>query len=265
MISSSSRSGRSPDFESALTTILQQPRVAELQWRQVDRDPQIVRPRDRGSAGLADDPFADRNDKPDFLGQRYERVRGNQAALGMAPAQKRLKADDVLAGEIDDGLIVEFELLGGQCLSKLTLERVPLLHLRVHFALEKPERSASIALGPVKSEIRIAHQLRWAIPVVGADGDANAHPDDHQLRLDLVGRSDRVDDAKRKRRGVSGLRNPYLHDRELIPAHARNGISFPDQRTQPLGHHLEELVASGMAKRIVDGLKVIEIEQMGGD
>ena len=183
----------------------------------------------------------------------------------MPPAQKRLEPDNVIGREVDDWLIVDLKLLGGQRLAEFTLERVPLLHLRVHLALEKPERAAPISLGPVKSEIRIAHQLRRGISVVGADGDANTDPDDHQLRVDLIGRSDRVDNAKRKRGRVRWFRNPHLHDRELIPAHACHRISLPDQRTQPIGHHLKELVAGGMPERIVDGLEVIEIEQMGGN
>src|SRR5436190_5171241 len=196
---------------------------------------------------MPDDPLTDGNNEPNFFGQRYKRAWGNKAALGVAPTQKSLEPDNLIGREVNNGLIVDLELLGGQRLPEFTLERVAILHLRVHLSLEKPKRAAPIALGSVKSQIRIAHQLRRGVSVVGADRDANTDPNDHELRVDLIRCSHRVYNAKRKRGRVRRFLNPHLHDRELIAAHARHSISLPDQRTQSIGNHLEELVSDGMS------------------
>ncbi|MNL44021.1 hypothetical protein D3C87_1665640 [compost metagenome] len=52
-------------------------------------------PTGRFTAGLAQNPFADRQDRAAFLGKRNEFVRRHHAALGMMPAQKHLIADDI--------------------------------------------------------------------------------------------------------------------------------------------------------------------------
>ena len=53
-----------------------------------------------------------------------------------------------------------------------------------------------------------------------------------------------------------------LHDGELVAAHARDGVGLAHQRAQPVGHHLQQLVAGGMAQRVVDVLEVVEVEQV---
>ena len=61
------------------------------------------------------------------------------------------------------------------------------------------------------------------------------------------------------------LRDGRLHDGELVAAHARDGVGLADAGSQPRRHHLQQLVAGGMAQRIVDVLEEIEIEQMDGN
>ena len=56
-----------------------------------------------------------------------------------------------------------------------------------------------------------------------------------------------------------------LHDGELVAAHARDGVGLAHQSAQPIGHHLQQLVADGMAERVVDVLEVVEVEDVGGD
>ena len=44
------------------------------------------------------------------------------------------------------------------------------------------------------------------------------------------------------------------------PPSARDGVGVAHAVAQPLGHHLEQLVADRMAERVVDALEVVEIE-----
>ena len=82
------------------------------------------------------------------------------------------------------------------------------------------------------------------------------------MTLDLVGLAHHLDDALRQRGGIGGMRDGDLDDGELVAAHARDRVRLAHQRPQPLGHHLEQPVAGGMAERVVHGLEVVEIEHV---
>src|SRR6185312_9802935 len=65
------------------------------------------------TTALAQDPSADRHDETGLLGERDELVRGDETALGVAPAQQRLDARRAAVAETDDRLVVQLELVGG--------------------------------------------------------------------------------------------------------------------------------------------------------
>ena len=85
------------------------------------------------------------------------------------------------------------------------------------------------------------------------------------MPVDLVGFAEGGDDALGERRGINHLRQCDLHDREFITAHARNRVRAPHQRAQPIGDHLQELVADRMPKRVIDVLEMVEVQNMRGD
>jgi hypothetical protein len=64
----------------------------------------------RLTTGLAEHPAPDRDDLARLLGQWYELVGGHDAALGVVPADQRLRADDRLAVEVEDRLVEQEEL-----------------------------------------------------------------------------------------------------------------------------------------------------------
>ena len=84
--------------------LFEQVAVAELDGRQVDRHPDVIRPLGGRAACLAQNPFADRHDESGLLGDRYELHRRNAAALRTVPAQKRLKRADPLVLQIEQRL-----------------------------------------------------------------------------------------------------------------------------------------------------------------
>ena len=83
--------------------------------------------------------------------------------------------------------------------------------------------------------------------------------------VDLVGLAHRLDDARASDAGIGRLGDGDLQDGELVAAHARDGVGLAHEHAQPLGDHLQQLVAGGMAERVVDGLEVVEVEQVRGD
>ena len=139
------------------------------------------------------------------------------------------------------------------------------LHLRVHLGLEEPQGTASLGLGPVERKIGIAHQKIGVHRIVAADGDANAGADHHLLVTDVVALVHQLDDALRQRAGFGRLAHLSLQNREFVATHARDHIIGSDKTAQPLGDHGQQLVAGGMAERIVDIFEVVEVEQVPGD
>ena len=188
----------------------------------------------------------------------------HQTLLGVTPAHERLEAAHVIAGELEEGLVVELELACRQRLAQVALQRAAHLHLRVHLVLEEAVGAAAVGLGAVECEIGVADELVGRRSVERAHGDADAGADHHLMPLDHVGSADDLDDAMCQRRGIGGLRDGRLDDGELVAAHARDRVRLAQQRPQPVGHDLEQLVAGRMAQAVVDGLEVVEIEQVHG-
>ena len=79
---------------------LDQIAAAELHRRQIDGDLDVRGPFRRLGAGLAQHPFAERDDQSDILGDRNEVRRRDHALFGMPPAQQRFETADPVGGDI---------------------------------------------------------------------------------------------------------------------------------------------------------------------
>src|SRR5438874_1030211 len=79
------------------------------------------RPASRIGARLAQHPFPDRHDQAGLLRDRNELGRGYDSTDGVMPADELFHADDLVALEIDKGLIHDIKLAVAQHASKLDL------------------------------------------------------------------------------------------------------------------------------------------------
>ena len=244
---------------------LQQAGAAELRRREVDGDLEVARPLRGGRTGLTDGPFAERYDQSGLFRQGNECARRDHATLGVVPTNERLETANLIGRKIDNGLVVKLELVGGQGFAQIALQSTTGLHLRVHFRLEKAERPATVALGAVQGQIGIAHDLVWVQSVRRPHRDADAYADDHLVAVDVVGLADDADQPLRQRSAFRRCVDRDLHDRELVATHAGDRVGLPRHLAQPIGHHPQQLVAGGMAERVVDVLEVIEVQNVGGD
>ena len=174
VISSSSRCAGRPDAASALTTVCTQIVALELHRRDVDRDPDVVRPVRRLGAGRPQHPFAERIDQAGLLRDRNELGRRDHAALGMVPAQQRLAADDPVVADVDQRLVVQLELAAHERLAQVDLQRAARLHARVHLRLEEAVGAAAVGLGAVQRHVGVLQQLIRLGAVVRRHGDADA-------------------------------------------------------------------------------------------
>ncbi len=113
----------------------------------------------------------------------------------MVPAHQRLEAADLVAGEVDERLIVELEFAVEHRLAQVEFEAAARLHLRVHLRLEEVIGAAAFALGAIERHVGVAQELIGLAAVGGRNGDAEAGADDDLMAEHVEGLRDRFDDA----------------------------------------------------------------------
>src|SRR5689334_16467617 len=79
--------------------------------------------------------------------------------------------------------------------------------------------------------------------------------------VDLVALAQMIDDAARETGGVLGAPDVLLEHHELVAAEAGDEILRTQHLAQPLGNRAEQLVAAGMAERVVDLLELVEVDE----
>ena len=79
--------------------------------------------------------------------------------------------------------------------------------------------------------------------------------------VDLVALAQAIDDAPGQAGGVLGGMDVLLEHDELVAAEPRHEILGPQHLAQPLGDRAQQLVAAGMAERVVDLLELVEVDE----
>ena len=212
-------------------------------------------------AGLAQHPRTQRTDQPAGLGGRDEGTGRDQPALGMVPADQGLDTGEAPGRELELRLVVQHELAPLQSLAQLALEPAARLRLLVHGRLEQAKAVAALRLGAIKGEVGVLEQYVRVWPVLREQGDADAGGDMHLVAIELERGGERAQDLGRQGRGVGGLRELGLHQRELVAAEPGQGVAGPDRARDPAGHRAQQLVADRMAERVVDLLEAVEVEE----
>ena len=161
---------------------------------------------------------------------------------------------------LTSGWIEQLELLVGQRLAQVELEDAARFDDLRHLVAEEAEGAAAVGLGAVQRHVGVLQQR------VGADaarghGDADAGADLDQMIVDLVTLAQAIDDAPGKARGVFGRMDVLLEHHELVAAEARHEILRPQHLAQPVGDRAQQLVAAGMAERVVDLLELVEVDE----
>jgi hypothetical protein len=79
------------------------------------------------------------------------------------------------------------------------------------------------------------------------------------LTFDRIRRADLIQDplCQHDAAAAVGLR---LKNREFVAAQPRHGIGVAHAFAQPLRHHPQQIVASGVPQRVVDELEAVEID-----
>ena len=165
--------------------------LPELAGADVDGEAQlagarVVRPVLEPRTGGFQHPLADRQNQSGFLGQRDELGRRNQAALGMAPAQQRLGADDA-AGAVDLRLVIENELAIANGESQSGFQIRPRGERALHLGVEEAQRVAPRQFRLVHRDVGLLEQFVERVAGVDEQRDADARSAVMQAPGDGVG------------------------------------------------------------------------------
>jgi hypothetical protein len=127
-------------------------------WRAdtLDREPELVErrlglPASDLAAGGAQHVLAELDDQAGVLGHRDELGRRHRAALGVVPAQQRLDARDLAAGQVVEGLVGEPQLVGAlERAAQVGLDLQSRGHPRAQPGVEHLVAAAPALLGAVQ-------------------------------------------------------------------------------------------------------------------
>ena len=212
---------------------------------------------------------AERHDQAGLLGERDELERGDAAAVRMVPAHERLDGDGLAGGEVDDRLVLDDELALLDRALELGLEVVAADDRVAHRRRRRrAKRRLAGLLGLVHRHVGVADQLARracararlvAMPMLRLTLSSSLAGGDRQgERLPACARRARRRRARRRTGGGRGRRTRRRRG-------ARRRRRVRDAAHEPRGDAAQQLVADGVAERVVDALEVVEVDEQHGD
>ena len=118
----------------------------------------------------------------------------------------------------------------------------------------------AIRFGTQQREVGSFEKFNAIGRIGGGHRDTDTHADQDLVAVEIEGPADDLDDPLAQRSGFSAIGHAALKDGKFVAAQARDGVRLANAEAQPRADLLEELVAKGMPKGIVDVLEVVEVE-----
>ena len=183
----------------------------------------------------------------------------------MAPAQQRFAAGHLVAAQIDQRLVVDFEAAVGHRLAQILLHGQPGLGAGVHRRLEEAVGAAAAGLGAVHRQIGVLDQLVEIGAVLRRQRDADPGVGRQLMAEALVGLADRVVDPRDEFHDLVGALTPvWITANSSPPSRAIRSL-VPDAALDAAGDGLQQFVADMMAERIVDALEFVDVDIEQGE
>ena len=174
----------------------------ELDRRDVDGDADMGRPGGGFGAGGAQHPLPDLLDQAGFLGDRNEIGGRDHAAHRMPPAQQRLAAGDLVAAQVDQRLVMEFEAAFRQRGAQIALELAAEVGLGFHRRIEEAIGPAAGRLRGIHRKIGALEQAEQVGAVARRDRDADRGVAGELVAVAVERRSQRLIDPRDQRADV---------------------------------------------------------------
>ena len=186
----------------------------------------------------------------------------------MLPADQRLEAGDLAAGEGDDRLVVEGELLALDRLAQLLLDLEPEQGAGPHLGVEELAAGPALFLGPVHRRVGVADQHVGVGRLAGrgpGDGDPDAGGDEVLGAADRVGLGEGGGDPVGDRHRLVLVGEAVDQDAELVAAEAGDDVAGAQVGAEARRDRAQQLVAGVVAEAVVDQLEVVEVEEEDPD
>ena len=217
------------------------------------------------ATGRLEDPSAERQDESCLLGQRDEGERGDEATVGMLPADERLEPDDAIRFEVDERLVVEAEFASLDRPPQVVLHVDPVHRLGGHRWLEDHAADRWIPLRADHCDPGLAEHLAGCRATGSPDGDPECGADEplattHRERRTETG-ADPVGDAAR----VVGVEDRVEDDPELVPTEAGHSVPWTEAASEALADRDQQAIADGVTDALVDDLEPVEVKEDDGD
>ena len=244
-------------------------RLAELSGREVDRDARAgdapVHPLLELRAGLVEDGGADGGDGAGLLGALDERVRVEQAPRRVPPPYEGLDRGQLAGPDLDDGLVVQLELLGSFRQGReVGLEGDPAEDVGQHLSVEDLESVLPGVLRLVQGDVCRPQQLVG----LAQDSDTRAMPMLMVRCTRWPATSSSGRSASPIRAAVSIASSTRVRSSRRIPNSSpprRASVSaLADARAEPGRHRSEHLVAGEVTEGVVDGFEVVDVAHHEG-
>ena len=252
-------------------------RVEHLAVRHIHADRQLsARRRHRHPllqlpAGLAEHPHAEIRDDRLLFRDRNEQARADGAQLGVHPARERLEALDGAVVEREDRLVVQRDLALGHGLAKLLRQAPARQNLLADRLVELADEAASVLLRVVERGVRIAQHIVRGAVLGRSEHEAHAHLRADRLTADRDRLVERGHDARGDLPHIGRGVHAVEQEHELVAAKPRGKVAVAagdvDQAhhlRQDAAHLDQQRVAGVVAKRVVDLLEAVEIEEHHG-
>src|SRR5690606_25530088 len=257
-----------PGLRQDLVDTHEQVRLDELPRGQVHAHRRLQRaarealtPRLHLPAGLAQHVPADLDDRARLLRHVDELARQQRPAARMPPAHERLQPRHTARIEGDHRLVVHRELAPLDRIPQVGLELDLRERTTVHLEVEDLVVRAARRLRPVHRGVRITQHVVRCVVAARAERDPDADRDLHVAALDGERRLQGFQDALGHTRRITRVVDRIDDDRELVPAEPRNRVVLAQAVLQPARDRLQQLVSRGVAKRVIDKLETVQVEE----
>ena len=179
----------------------------------------------------------------------------------MLPAHQRLEAGQLLGRQIDDGLVENLDLVLGQRLAQIALERDAIVAIGAHLGPEDLDTVGAAALGAVHGDLGLLVEVEMARRLAVVHGDADRARQHDLLAGDLDRRAQRATHPLGQPRELLRALLGDEQDRELIAADTRQRVVLAEVTLQAPRDGEQQAVADDEAERDVHALELVDVDE----
>ena len=230
-----------------------------LQRRDIHRDAHIIRHPAGGPQGFAKRPVAQSGDNAAVFSMLDEVIRADQAPRWMLPANEGFRTDDLVGLCIQLGLEEQAKLIVLERFVEVELNALACPRPVFEVLAEDTPCALARFLGLIESQVCMLQQRLDLHIVLLDDTDADTRAAMNDGAPDIVGP---VEALAHRFHGLDQLilRVAFEQHREFITAQPGDDVGIGGGVFQAIGDLTEKLVASRVAKRVIDPFEVVEIE-----